>query len=54
MPSYAEIQRALQGAWLLARGDTRGMGLFDLSVEGFWRSFAAALLAAPAYVLVLL
>jgi hypothetical protein len=54
MPSYAEIQRALQGAWLLARGDTRGMMLFDLSVEGFWRSFAAALLAAPAYALVLL
>jgi hypothetical protein len=54
MPSYAEIERALQGAWLLARGETRGMGLFDLSVEGFWKSFAAALLAAPAYVLVLL
>jgi hypothetical protein len=54
MPSYAEIERALQGAWLLARGETRGMGLFDLSVEGFWKSFAAALLAAPAYLLVLL
>ena len=26
--------------------------MFDLSVDGFWRSFAAALLVAPAYALV--
>ena len=54
MPSYAEIQRSVQAAWLLARGDTRGMALFDLSLEGFWKSFAAALLVAPAYAIVLL
>ena len=54
MPSYAEIQRSVQGAWLLAKGDTRGMNLFDLSVEGFWRSFAAMLIVAPVYALVLL
>lgn len=54
MLSYAEIARSLQGAWLLAKGDPRGLDLFDLSLEGFWRSFAAALLAAPAYALVLL
>ncbi|HEX6012749.1 MAG TPA: hypothetical protein VFY87_13325 [Geminicoccaceae bacterium] len=54
MLSYAEIQRSVQGAWLLAKGDTRGMNLFDLSVEGFWRSFAAMLIVAPVYALVLL
>jgi len=54
MPSYPEIQRSVQAAWVLARGDVRGMALFDLSVEGFWKSFAAALLVAPAYVIVLL
>jgi hypothetical protein len=54
LPSQAEIARSLQGAWLLAKGDPRGLDLFDLSLEGFWRSFAAALLAAPAYALVLL
>ena len=54
MPSYAEIQRSVQGAWLLAHGDTRGMALLDLSLEGFWKSFAAALLVAPAYAIVLL
>jgi hypothetical protein len=54
MPSYAEIQRSIQAAWLLARGDTRGITLFDLSLEGFWKSFAAALLVAPAYGIVLL
>jgi hypothetical protein len=54
MPSYAEIQRSVQGAWLLAKGDTRGMNLFDLSVDGFWRSFAAMLIVAPLYALVLL
>lgn len=53
MPSYAEIRRSVEAAWLLARGDQRGMALFDLSVDGFWRSFAAALLVAPAYALVL-
>lgn len=53
MLSRAEIARSFQGAWLLARGDVRGLELFDLSLEGFWGSFAAAAVAAPAYALVL-
>lgn len=52
MPSYAEIRRSLEGVWRLARGDQGGMSLLDLSVDGFWRSFAAMLLVAPAYALV--
>lgn len=54
MPSSAEIAHQLQGAWLLARGDRRGLDWFDVSVDGFWRSFSAALVVAPVYALVLL
>lgn len=48
-----EIKRSLLGAWLLARGDVRGMELLDLSVEGFFRSFVAAVVAAPLYLVLL-
>ncbi len=48
-----EIGRAVQGALLLARGDTAGMGWFDISFDGFWHSFTAPLLAAPIYALLL-
>jgi hypothetical protein len=54
MPTYPEILRSVEAAWLLARGDPRGMAGFDLSVDGFWKSFAAALVIAPAYALVVL
>lgn len=54
MPTSLEIARYLQGALLLAQGDERGIGRFDLSLAGFWGSFAAALVAAPAYALVVL
>ena len=49
----AELVRSLRGAWLLARGDAAGMDMLELTVEGYWNSFAAALIAAPAYVLLL-
>ena len=54
MPSYAEIQRSVEAAWRLARGDQAGMAQFDLSVDGFWGSFVAMPLVAPAYALVLI
>lgn len=44
-----EIRRALEGAFILARLDVSGLERFDVSVDGFWKSFAAALLVAPAY-----
>ncbi len=53
MPNWPEIVRSVQAAWFLARGDTRGLAGFDFSVDGFWKSFAAALVVAPAYALVL-
>jgi len=48
------VTAALTGAWRLARLDPQGMRWFDLSERGFWRSFQAAVIAAPAYLLLLL
>ncbi len=53
IPGREAIARAMQGALLLARGDTGGMGWFDISFDGFWHSFAAPVLAAPVYALLL-
>jgi hypothetical protein len=47
MLSLTEIGPALYGAWRLARFDANGMNYFDRSLEGFWRSFRVAVLAAP-------
>lgn len=45
----------LAGAWRLARLDRSGMRYFDTTIDGFWRSFQAAVVVAPIYaVLVLL
>jgi hypothetical protein len=49
MPDREEVLRSLYGAWRLARLDQSGMGYFTLTVEGFWRSFFAAVLVAPGY-----
>ena len=49
MPDREEVLGALYGAYRLARIDPAGMTYFNLSFEGFWRSFFAAVLVAPAY-----
>ena len=46
-----EIVRSLTGAWYLFFDRPDAMRYFDLSVEGFWRSFRAILLLLPAYIL---
>ena len=51
IPSRAEIARSLTGAWRLLLLDPGAMRQFDISIGGFWRSFFAALLVAPLYVL---
>lgn len=51
MPPFAEVRHYVEGAWRLARGDPGGMDHFDCTVDGFWRSFWAALYVLPAYVL---
>lgn len=52
MPSWQEVLRSLQGAWLLARRDVAGYRYFNLTIEGFWRSFAAVLFIAPVFFLI--
>jgi hypothetical protein len=51
MPPTEEIQSSLEGALRLARLDPAGMSCFNVSIEGFWRSFFAALITAPGYVI---
>lgn len=49
MISSREILSSLYGTWRLAHLDPQGMGWFNLSAEGFQRSFFAAVLVLPAY-----
>jgi hypothetical protein len=49
MPDRQEVLSGLYGAYRLAWFDPSGMANFNLTVEGFWRSFFAAVLVAPAY-----
>jgi hypothetical protein len=51
MPDLNEILRSLTGAWRLLRRDPSGTGYFDLTLEGFWRSFGAIVLVAPLYLI---
>jgi len=44
----------LAGAWRLARLDRNGMRYFDATIDGFWRSFQAAVIAAPIYLILVL
>jgi hypothetical protein len=53
MPDREEVLRSLYGAYRLARMDVSGMGHFNLTVEGFWRSFFAAVLVAPGYAILI-
>lgn len=54
IPSREELSAAIFGAWLLARWDERGLGYFDFSVDGFFRSFFAAVIAAPVFIATLI
>ncbi len=54
MPSRAEIVRALYGTWRFARLDRGAARFFDLSHAGVWRSFWAAPICYPLYVVLLL
>ncbi len=48
-----EVVGSLYGAWRLARFDPGGLGFLNDSATGFWRSFFAAVLVLPLYVLLL-
>src|SRR5438128_114186 len=55
MPTTAwlEVRLALVGALRLAKGDRGGLACFDRSLDGFWRSFRAAAIAYPLYLMLL-
>jgi hypothetical protein len=55
MPTTAwlEVRLALLGALRLARGDRGGLSCFDRSADGFWRSFRAAVIAYPLFLVLL-
>jgi hypothetical protein len=53
MLTIRELVVSLHGAWLLAKRDPGGMNWFDISVGGFWRSFWAAAVAFPFYLLLM-
>jgi hypothetical protein len=54
MISLREVFTALYGAYRLARLDKGGLKFFDVTNQGFWNSFYAAVLVAPLYVVLLL
>ena len=47
MPIFVEFVYVLRGLRRLVQFDIGGLGYFDRSIEGFWRSFRVALLIAP-------
>ncbi len=47
MPSGENIQLYLTGAWRMMLGKADGLRLLDLSVDGFWNSFFAIVIALP-------
>ena len=48
-----EVVRSLKGSLRLIRREREGLSAFDTSVEGFWHSFAAVILAIPAFIVLL-
>jgi hypothetical protein len=51
--AWAEAWLALTGALRLAHGDRGGLLCFDRSLDGFWRSFRAAAVTYPLYLVLL-
>jgi hypothetical protein len=45
-----EVRRSLTASWGLFLNRTDAMKLFDLTVDGFWRSFGAVVLVVPIFV----
>ena len=52
--AWLEVRLALVGALRLAKGDRGGLSCFDRSLDGFWRSFRAAVIAYPLYLMLLM
>ncbi|TIP97676.1 MAG: transporter, partial [Mesorhizobium sp.] len=50
MLSSDETYASLTGAWRLMLGKADGLRQLDLSADGFWNSFFAIVVAAPALI----
>jgi hypothetical protein len=48
LPPAGEVQRSLWGAWRMMMGHADGLRAMDLTVDGFWNSFFAIIVALPA------
>lgn len=53
MPTIVEFVYVLRGLRRLLQFDGGGLGYFDLSIEGFWRSFRVPVLVAPLYAILI-
>jgi len=53
MTAWLELRFALIGLFRLARGDRGGLDCFDRTLDGFWRSFRAAIVCYPLYLMLL-
>ncbi len=53
MISVREASIGIFGAWQLAKYDAQGLRFFDNTVTAFWRSFFAAVIVLPAYVILI-
>ncbi|KQT85328.1 hypothetical protein [Aurantimonas sp. Leaf443] len=51
VPNVGEILRYFSGVAMLMGGKAEGLKRLDLSADGFWQSFSAILVAAPAVAL---
>lgn len=51
MLTARDLSYGLFGAWRMARLDRGAMAYFDATVDGFWKSFWAAAIVAPAFVI---
>src|SRR5690606_30773079 len=49
LPDYDEVTRSLTGAWHLFLDRRDALSFFNISYDGFWRSFAAIILVLPFY-----
>src|SRR5215470_9878046 len=52
--AWLEVRLALAGALRLAKGDRGGLACFDRSLDGFWRSFRAAAISYPLFLILLM
>ncbi len=53
LPTSLEIAQSLRGSWRLMEDGERGLDGLDISVTGLWKSYAAIILTAPAFIALL-